>query len=82
MFRGGFILNKIPDSIACAVDEICSKLNHRPILKKLFKNCFTNTLETTSELLEDGTTYVFTGDIPALWLRDSSAQVRHYIPYA
>ena len=82
MLRGGFILNKIPDSIACAVDEICSKLNHRPILKKLFKNCFTNTLETTTELLEDGTTYVFTGDIPALWLRDSSAQVRHYIPFA
>lgn len=82
MLRGGFILNKIPDSIACAVDEICSKLNHRPILKKLFKNCFTNTLETTPELLEDGTTYVFTGDIPALWLRDSSAQVRHYIPFA
>jgi meiotically up-regulated gene 157 (Mug157) protein len=75
-------LKTIPNSIAGAVDEICSKLHHRPKLKQLFKNCFTNTLETTTELLEDGTTYVFTGDIPALWLRDSSAQVRHYIPFS
>lgn len=75
-------MKKVPDSIAAAVEEICAKLEHRPTLQKLFKNCFTNTLETTTELLEDGTTYVFTGDIPALWLRDSSAQVRHYIPFA
>lgn len=51
-------------------------------LLKLFKNCFYNTLETTTEQLDDGTTFIFTGDIPAMWLRDSSAQVRHYIPLA
>ena len=47
-------------------------------LKKLFKNGFLSTLEGTTVLKEDGTTYVFTGDIPAMWLRDSSAQVIHY----
>ncbi len=50
-------------------------------LKKLFENTFFNTLETTTEFISDET-YVFTGDIPAMWLRDSTAQVRHYIPFA
>lgn len=55
---------------------------YRPGLGRLFRRCFPNTLETTTELLDDGTTFVFTGDIPAMWLRDSSAQVRPYIPFA
>lgn len=50
-------------------------------LKWVFRQCFLNTLQTTVELLEDGTTFVFTGDIPAMWLRDSSAQVRAYLPF-
>ncbi len=72
----------LPKSITEAIDEVCSKLEHRPKLREMFRKCFPNTLETTTELLEDGTTYVFTGDIPALWLRDSAAQVRHYLPFA
>ena len=49
---------------------------------KLFANCYPNTAATTTRREEDGTYFVFTGDIPALWLRDSSAQVRHYLPLA
>jgi uncharacterized protein len=45
-----------------------------------FRQAFVNTLETTVELHDDGTTFVITGDIPAMWLRDSSAQVKHYLP--
>ena len=45
----------------------------------MYRNTFLSTLETTTKILADGTSYVFTGDIPAMWLRDSSAQVRHYI---
>ncbi|AZN43553.1 glycoside hydrolase family 125 protein [Paenibacillus albus] len=48
----------------------------------MFKQCFPNTLETTTRLMEDGSTFVITGDIPAMWLRDSSAQVRPYIQLA
>ena len=51
-------------------------------LARLFATCYPNTLETTTELLDDDTTFVFTGDIPAMWLRDSSAQVRPYIHLA
>ncbi len=42
----------------------------------LFENGIKNTLETTLKKQEDGTVFVITGDIPAMWLRDSSAQVR------
>ncbi len=48
----------------------------------LFENCFPNTLDTTVDF-EDRSgspdTYVITGDIDAMWLRDSSAQVWPYL---
>ena len=49
----------------------------------LFENCFPNTLDTTvTATTKDGRpdTYVITGDIDAMWLRDSSAQVWPYLP--
>ncbi len=50
-------------------------------LEQLFRAGLLNTTkQTTSE--PDGTVYVSTGDIPAEWLRDSSAQVRPYLYYA
>jgi hypothetical protein len=56
-----------------------------PALSILFANCFPNTLDTTVEpgLFEGKPdTAVITGDIPAMWLRDSSAQVWPYLPLA
>ena len=50
----------------------------------LFGNCFPNTLDTTVFYSEkDGRpdTYVITGDIDAMWLRDSSAQVYPYLDF-
>src|SRR5690606_18503420 len=50
----------------------------------LFNNCFPNTLDTTVfPYVQNGRnyTYVITGDIDAMWLRDSSAQVWPYLPF-
>lgn len=49
----------------------------------MFGNCFPNTLDTTVDFdMANGQpdTYVITGDIDAMWLRDSSAQVWPYLP--
>ncbi|NMO94723.1 glycoside hydrolase family 125 protein [Paenibacillus lemnae] len=73
---------ELPQSIQGVLKEAEEKLAHRPKLLQLFKNTFPNTLETTTKLMDDGTTFVITGDIPAMWLRDSVEQVIHYIPFA
>jgi meiotically up-regulated gene 157 (Mug157) protein len=54
-----------------------------PELAWLFENCYPNTLDTTVNYsTKDGRpdTFVITGDIDAMWLRDSSAQVWPYLP--
>jgi len=54
-----------------------------PELAWLFENCYPNTLDTTVNYTEiDGRpdTFVITGDINAMWMRDSSAQVWPYLP--
>jgi meiotically up-regulated gene 157 (Mug157) protein len=54
-----------------------------PELAVMFQNCFPNTLDTTVQpgrFAGKPDTVVLTGDIPAMWLRDSSAQVWPYLP--
>jgi len=55
-------------------------------LRWMFENCFPNTIDTTVRYytLENGDddTLVYTGDIHAMWLRDSGAQVWPYIQLA
>lgn len=57
-----------------------------PELAWLFANCFPNTLDTTVQVGKDedgrADTYVATGDIHAMWLRDSTNQVWPYLPLA
>ncbi|MGL5506846.1 MAG: glycoside hydrolase family 125 protein, partial [Paraclostridium sp.] len=48
----------------------------------MFEKCILNTINTTVKKMEDGTTYVLTGDIPAMWLRDSVCQIRPYLVLA
>lgn len=72
----------LPEAVQTVLAEAREKLAHRPKLLKQFLNCFPNTLETTTKLMDDGTTFVITGDIPACWLRDSVEQVIHYVPLA
>ncbi|SFF44727.1 hypothetical protein SAMN04487969_14032 [Paenibacillus algorifonticola] len=72
----------LPQAVQQVLQEAEQKLAHRPKLLQLFKNCFPNTLETTTKKMDDGTTFIITGDIPAMWLRDSVEQVIHYVPLA
>lgn len=55
------------------------KLGDRRNLAGMFEKCLSNTWNTTIKRKEDGTTFVITGDIPAMWLRDSAAQVRPFL---
>lgn len=67
-----------------AITEFNKNVKDRE-LAWLFNNCFPNTLDTTVTFSQkDGKpdTYVITGDIDAMWLRDSSAQVWPYLAFA
>src|SRR5262245_43034739 len=72
------------EAVEATIAELKGALRD-PELGRLFENCFPNTLDTTvshQELDGQPDTFVITGDIPAMWLRDSSAQVWPYLPLA
>ena len=73
----------VPDSVRRFMDritELCGA-EHADWAEN-FNAAFANTLTTTVHRHADGTTFLLTGDIPAMWLRDSTAQVRPYLPIA
>ena len=63
-------------------ERVGAKLPHYPRLAEMFVDCFSNTFSTTLKPQNDGSTFVITGDIAAMWLRDSAAQVRPYLGLA
>jgi len=73
---------------SAAIEDVITKIKnsiHDKQLGWLFENCFPNTLDTTVDfemINGKSDTYVITGDIDAMWLRDSSAQVWPYVPFA
>lgn len=72
------------EAIEAAIVRIKKQIAN-PELAWLFENCFPNTLDTTVDFeMINGRpdTYVITGDIDAMWLRDSTAQVWPYLPFA
>lgn len=64
------------------LDEVAERAKDHPEWVDVFERCYTDTLDNTVEILEDGSTFVLTGDIPAMWLRDSTAQLRPYLHVA
>lgn len=61
------------------------KMIKNPKLAWMFENCFPNTLDTTVRYRKTNgkdDTVVYTGDIQAMWLRDSGAQVWPYVQLA
>lgn len=72
------------NAIESKIDEIKKELNNSD-LSTIFENCFPNTLDTTvvyNNDPENPDTFVITGDINAMWLRDSTAQVWPYLQFA
>lgn len=75
-----FVSKAVEDEIA----RVKSLLTNRQ-LAWMFENCFPNTIDTTVHFrMLDGSpdTFVYTGDIHAMWLRDSGAQVWPYLQLA
>ncbi len=62
--------------------EIRQKAEGCPELMKVFTDCCADTWNTAVKEMEDGTAHVITGDIPAMWLRDSAAQMRPFLFFA
>ncbi|MCX6169393.1 MAG: glycoside hydrolase family 125 protein [Ignavibacteriales bacterium] len=72
----------ISDSVEAKIAEVKNDIAD-PELAWLFENCYPNTLDTTvTHKIINGKpdTFVITGDINAMWLRDSTAQVWPYLP--
>ncbi|MDP4150427.1 MAG: glycoside hydrolase family 125 protein [Bacteroidota bacterium] len=90
-FAQGFPVVRIPEAnrrfksaaVEKAIHEVGTNIGNKEIAW-LFNNCFPNTLDTTVDFsMVNGRpdTYVITGDIDAMWLRDSSAQVWPYLSF-
>lgn len=65
------------------VEKVANSINDKEI-SQLFQNCFPNTLDTTVNFKNENNkpdTFVITGDINAMWLRDSTAQVWPYLQF-
>jgi meiotically up-regulated gene 157 (Mug157) protein len=65
------LLDEVTEAAATAIGD--------QRIAEMFRTVMAENLPTVAELAPDGTTYLLTGDIPAMWLRDSAAQVRPYL---
>lgn len=72
-------------TVESVIADVTAQLTN-PKLAWMFGNCFPNTLDTTVHFREDSDgqpdTFVYTGDIHAMWMRDSGAQVWPYVQFA
>jgi hypothetical protein len=69
-------LTDLPQAVTNEIDRVCKRLNQADKLGgiiwcQLFKKCYSDTLATTTTILDDNSTYIITGDIDLMWLRDS-----------
>ncbi|MBC1360442.1 glycoside hydrolase family 125 protein [Listeria welshimeri] len=67
--------------IQSSTEKIKKEINN-PKLAEMYERCMENTLDTTIKIRESGLTFILTGDIPAMWLRDSVCQVRPFLIFA
>ena len=61
--------------------KLISKSFADPKVAEIFETCMKNTLDTTIKI-NDEETFILTGDIPAMWLRDSVCQIRPFLLFS
>jgi meiotically up-regulated gene 157 (Mug157) protein len=73
---------------SAAVDEAIIRIAQEikdPDIRRMFNQCLPNTLDTTVHYREDEKgkpdSFVSTGDIPVMWLRDSTNQIWPYLRF-
>jgi len=84
--EGGYVTRRPPveerlfvsKAVEAKIEAVKKILKNRK-LAWMFENCLPNTLDTTVHFDGDEDTFVYTGDIHAMWLRDSGAQVFPYV---
>lgn len=69
------------DFIQISTEKIKKEINNQKLVE-MYKRCMENTLDTTIKIRDSGLTFILTGDIPAMWLRDSVCQVRPFLIFA
>lgn len=72
------------EAVERQIEKVKKLLKKNPYLCWMFENCYPNTIDTTvhyriDQIDGEDDTFVYTGDIHAMWLRDSGAQVYPYI---
>ncbi len=72
----------LPASMQALIARVTAALPQFPRVGAMFADTFSNTLTTTLRPQPDGSVFVITGDIAAMWLRDSAAQLRPYLHLA
>lgn len=70
----------VSEAVDAKIDGTTAQLKNKK-LAWMFANCMPNTLDTTVHPNGEGDTFVYTGDIAAMWLRDSGAQVWTYLRF-
>ncbi len=76
--------NFVSEAVENKIKEVKRDIKNEK-LAWMFENCYPNTLDTTVNFKmidSKPDTFLITGDINAMWLRDSSAQVWPYLPLA
>ncbi|MCI8405074.1 MAG: glycoside hydrolase family 125 protein [Clostridia bacterium] len=72
---------EIPKAIITHMKKYSEHLRRYPKLRKMYESCYLSTIRTALRQM-DGSYFVLTGDIPAMWLRDSTAEVVIYLDAA
>ncbi len=60
------------------VEELIKDAKVSDKIKNMFRKCMLNTMTTTLVQQKDSA-FIITGDIPAMWLRDSAGQLRAFL---